>query len=200
MGSGRCPLHCGTHYRCTRRDFLWGSAGLLAGSVLLDSCSSIMTAEKVAENPIKAYGPASQYVPTIKAAFVRRKGDYGMRWPGAVYNGEAAKHKYTAQLTDAAKTLGVKLDLRAEPIYSPAEADAWLAEAKDAKADGLVVLVLDRQEHAWPKQPPRRLAPASRQLSFHPSAPPLPPIPRAWQTNPAASSTPRTTSARPYMA
>jgi len=150
MGPGRCPLHCGTHYRCTRRDFLRGSAGLLAGSVLLNSCSSIMTAAKVAENPIKAYGPASQYVPTIKAAFVRRKGDYGMRWPGAVYDGEAARCKYTAQLTDAAKTIGVKLNLRAEPIYSSAEADAWLAEAKNAKVDGLVVLVLDRQEHAWP--------------------------------------------------
>jgi hypothetical protein len=89
-------------------------------------------------------------VPTVKAAFVRRKGDYGIRWPGAVYDGQAARGKYTVQLTRAAEELGVKLDFRAEPIYSAAEADNWLAEAKSANVDGLMLLLLDRQEHAWP--------------------------------------------------
>ena len=82
-------------------------------------------------------GPASKYVPTIKAAFVRRKEDYGMWWPGAVYDGKAARRRYTAQLIKTAKTLGAKLDLRPEPIYSIEEADAWLAQAKAAKVDGL---------------------------------------------------------------
>jgi len=100
--------------------------------------------------PMRPCGPASKYVPTIKAAFVRRKEDYGMWWPGAVYDGEAARRKYTAQLTQTAKTLGVKLDLRPEPIYTPAEADDWLAEAKANKVDGLMVMLLDRQQHAWP--------------------------------------------------
>jgi hypothetical protein len=89
-------------------------------------------------------------VPTVKAAFVRRKEDYGMRWPGAVYDGEAAKQKYTAQMRQTARSLSIDLDLRPEPIYSPAEADAWLAEARAANVDGLLVMVHDRQEHAWP--------------------------------------------------
>ncbi len=95
-------------------------------------------------------GPASKYVPTVKAAFVRRKEDYGMWWPGAVYDGKAARRTYTAKLNETADTLGVKLDLRSEPIYSPAEADAWLTEAKAANVDGLMVMLLDRQQHTWP--------------------------------------------------
>ena len=53
-------------------------------------------------------------------------------------------------MKETAKALGVKLDLRPEPIYSGAEADAWVQEAKTAGVDGLVVMVHDRQQHSWP--------------------------------------------------
>jgi hypothetical protein len=89
-------------------------------------------------------------VPTIKAAFVRRKEEYGMWWPGAVYDGEAARKKYTDQMIKTAKAFGLRLDLRPEPIYGLEEAEAWLAEAKAANVDGLVVMVHDRQKHSWP--------------------------------------------------
>ena len=162
MISGRCPLHCDAAHTCTRRDFLRGSTVLLAGSSLLSGCASLgqqtrplpQVAGLISPRPraggLRPYGPASNYVPTVKAAFVRRKEDYGMRWPGAVYDGEAAKQKYTAQMRQTARSLSIDLDLRPEPIYSPAEADAWLAEARAANVDGLLVMVHDRQEHAWP--------------------------------------------------
>jgi hypothetical protein len=73
-----------------------------------------------------------------------------MWWPGAVYDGEATRKKYTAQMIQTAKALGVKIDLRPHPIYSLEEADAWLTEAKAANVDGLVVMVHDRQRHSWP--------------------------------------------------
>jgi hypothetical protein len=104
----------------------------------------------VAIERMRPCGPASKYVPTIKAAFVRRKEDYGMWWPGAVWDGEAARRKYSAQMLETAKKLGVKLDLRPVPIHSLEEAEAWLAQAKTAKADGLLVMVHDRQRHSWP--------------------------------------------------
>ena len=102
------------------------------------------------EQPIRANGPASKYAPAIRAAFVRRAGDYGLRWPGAVYDGEAARRQYTGELRAAEKELGLKIELRETPLHTAAEADAWLAEAKAGKPDGLVVLLLDRQDHAWP--------------------------------------------------
>jgi hypothetical protein len=150
MSSGRCPFQCDANHYFSRRQFLRSSAGLFAGSVLLPGCLSATKGPMVTKNPIRACGPAAQYVPTIKAVFVRRKEDYGMLWPGAVYDGQAARRKYTAQLVEAARTLNVKLDLRPEPIYSAAEADAWLAEARKSSVDGLILLLLDRQQHAWP--------------------------------------------------
>lgn len=149
MNFGRCPLYYDASYRFGRRDFLRGSTALLVGSSVLGGCTSLWPPGIVME-PMRPCGPASNYVPRIKASFVRRKEDYGMWWPGAVYDGKAARRKYTAQLMETARTLGVKLELRPEPIYSPAEADAWLAEGKAANVDGLVVMVHDRQRHSWP--------------------------------------------------
>ncbi len=150
MSSSRCPLKCNCNHNLSRRQFIRSSAGLVAGSVLLQGCNTFSPGPMVTQSPIRACGPASKYAPTIKAAFVRRKEDYGMWWPGAIYDGRAARQKYTAQLVETAGTLGVKFDLRSEPIYSTAEADAWLAEAKADEVDGLMVLLLDRQQHAWP--------------------------------------------------
>ncbi len=149
MNKRRCPLHCDSHHKLNRRDFLHGTAVLLAGSSVISGCASL-GGRKVAVEPIRPCGPASKYVPTIKAAFVRRKEDYGMLWPGAVYDGESTRRMYTKELKETARALGVKLDLRPEPIYSAAEADAWCAEAKAGKPDGLVLMVHDRQKHSWP--------------------------------------------------
>ncbi|MHC4071092.1 MAG: hypothetical protein ACYSWW_15195 [Planctomycetota bacterium] len=150
MNSGRCPLKCKSNHTLSRRQFIRSSASVVAGSVLLHGCNTLTTEPMVTQNPIRACGPASKYVPTIKAAFVRRKGEYGMRWPGAIYDGRAAREMYTDKMTDTAGKLGAKLDLRSEPIYSLAEAEGWIAQAQTANVDGLILVMLDRQEHSWP--------------------------------------------------
>jgi hypothetical protein len=130
-----------------RRHFLLALGGAaLSPTLLSDACAAKSTPDWT----IKPAGPAASYVPRIHAAFVRRQGEYGMLWPGAVYDGEAALKQYRADILSAEKQLGLRITLRAEPIYSPAEADAWLAQAKADKPDGLLVVVLDRQMHAWP--------------------------------------------------
>jgi hypothetical protein len=149
MKSENDALHCNASCELSRRKFLCGSAGALAGSCLLGGCSS-MRSGGLAMEPMRPCGPASKYTATIKAAFVRRKGEYGMRWPGAVYDGKAAQRKYTTEMQETAKQLGVNLQLRDLPIYSQAEADAWVAEAKSTNPDGLLLMMMDRQEHSWP--------------------------------------------------
>jgi hypothetical protein len=150
MSSSRCPLKCNFNYNLSRRQFIRGSAGLVAGSVLLQGRYSFSGEPMVTQNPIRACGPASKYVPTIKAAFVRRKEEYGMRWPGAVYDGKAALKMYSDKMTRTANKLGVEFDLRSVPLYSLAEAQSWIAEAETENVDGLVLVMLDRQEHSWP--------------------------------------------------
>lgn len=146
MAAGRCPVHCHAEGCMNRRAFLKGSTAILAG---VAGCSSLGR-RRAGATPIRPCGPAAKYTPTLWAAFVRRKGEYGMLWPGAVYDGEAALRTYTAKVTDTAAKLGARLKLRAEPIYSLAEGQTWLADARAAKVDGLVLVMLDRQEHAWP--------------------------------------------------
>lgn len=130
-----------------RRGFLLSTSGLLLGSHLLPRTS--LGAES-GFGAIAPHGPASKYTPTVKMAFVRRKGEYGMWWPGAVYDGEAALKKYRELAKQTGQELGIRLQIRDTPIYSPEEADAWIAQAKEEKPDGLVVALLDRQKHAWP--------------------------------------------------
>ena len=134
MGPGRCPHRCGGCHAFSRRDFLKRSTVLLAGSSVIGGCSTLQSGKSVGE-PIRPRGPASTCVPVIRAAFVRRNEPYGMRWPGAVYDGEAARQTYAAALAKTAAQVGAKLELRPEPIYSAAEGEAWIAEAEAAKAD-----------------------------------------------------------------
>jgi hypothetical protein len=62
----------------------------------------------------------------------------------------AAKTRYTTLLGETAERLGVKLDLRDQPIYSLNEAESWIQDARSNGSDGLILLLLDRQRHAWP--------------------------------------------------
>ena len=132
----------------SRRSFIKTTGGAVLGvSILADAVQAVGA---IAEQRIAPAGPASKYTPSIKATFVRRKEDYGMWWPGAIYDGEAALIKYTNEIQKSAKELGVKIDIRSAPIHSAGEADRWIAEAKSGKPDGLLVVLLDRQQHAWP--------------------------------------------------
>ena len=130
----------------TRRSFLVTVSGAAPAAARLAQ----QIASPQAERRIAPAGPASKYVPTIKAAFVRRRGEYGILWPGAIYDGEAALRKYRQQIETAGKQLGLRIEMRPAPVYSSQEAGEWVAEAATARPDGLLVVLLDRQEHAWP--------------------------------------------------
>ena len=148
MSLGRCPAQCGCcGSSISRRKFVaTASTSLLSASML----SGWLPGRLALAGKIEQKGLAASCVPTIKACFVRRRGEYGMWWPGQIYDGKAAREKYTEQIIETAKKLNVKLDLAPKPIYNGNEADAWVAEATAAKPDGLLVVLLDRQQHAWP--------------------------------------------------
>lgn len=99
---------------------------------------------------IRQNGPASKYTPYLKVAFVRREEEYGMWWPGQVYDGKTALVNYTKQILETGRELGIKLDLQSKPIYSIEEAEQWIKKAIIEKPDGLLIALLDRQQHAWP--------------------------------------------------
>ncbi|MBN2376499.1 MAG: hypothetical protein JXD22_08865 [Sedimentisphaerales bacterium] len=151
MRQSRCAAGCGNNgCGISRRSFLQGTAGGILGATFLGGCTALGMRGEIDGEKITQYGPASKCVPKVKATFVRRKEEYGMWWPGAVYDGEAARERYTKLLMERAGKLGVELDLRAKPIFSLAEAEAWVGQGRAEKVDGLMVMLLDRQQHAWP--------------------------------------------------
>ncbi len=133
-----------------RREFLRDSTITLMGASLGPWNHILAQGPKEMLPEIKPCGPASTYIPKVRAAFVRRQGDYGILWPGAIYDGEAARRMYTEKITAAAKAMNVRLELKDLPIYSLEEAKAWIQSAQADSVDGLLVMVLDRQQHAWP--------------------------------------------------
>jgi hypothetical protein len=141
---------CIAHNSCNRRDFINKSTVLTAGTLLMGNLGAYSSSIASVVPYARSFGAASGYKPRIKAAFVRRKEEYGMWWPGDIYDGEAARSKYTEELTKTAKSLDVELSIKPTPIYSLEDADEWLAEAKSSQSDGLMLLVLDRQQHSWP--------------------------------------------------
>jgi hypothetical protein len=147
MNQTRCAANC--NCGSGRREFIKKTALLGTGAVFINPVLN-----DILYSPglpiIKKAGPASKYTPFVKAAFVRRKEDYGMLWPGAVYDGETAKTSYTEGLKEAATKTGIRLEMREDPIYSLEEAELWTKEAVSSKTDGIFLVVLDRQQHAWP--------------------------------------------------
>ncbi len=143
----RCAAQCQHSHRVNRRQFVAASSASLVSASLL---GSFLQSNFASAAEIGQHGPASKYVPTVKAFFVRREGDYGMRWPGQIYDGEAARKKFIEQIGAEAKALGIMIDLQEKPIYSEEEGQQWVAQAAESKPDGLLAVMLDRQRPAWP--------------------------------------------------
>jgi hypothetical protein len=144
----RCLHSCGSPGR--RRFLRFSALAAVAGSFTPARLLAGLPFGAGPEGAIRALGPASTYTPTIEATFTRRREAYGMWWPGAVYDGGATEKMYREKLSEAAAKLGARLRLREAPVYSLEEARAWAGEARDTGADGLLVMVHDRQQHAWP--------------------------------------------------
>lgn len=131
----------------SRRRFISHTGYGLLGVVIFNDMIDLLGAET--EKGIAPVGPGSKYVPRIKAVVVRRAEEYGMRWPGQIYHGREAQKNYCRRAITEADELGVELDLSKDVIHSLEQADTWVAQAVKAKADGLFIILLDRQEHAW---------------------------------------------------
>jgi len=146
----RCPLHLSHHHRLSgeglsRRAFL---ERLTVGSALVGSG---VLQSQAAPTPglIQPNGPASRYKPKIAMCFLRRKGPYGLWWPGQIFDGERARQEYLHRAREAEKRLGIHLLVREEPLYTVPEFERWLEEMKQRSADGMLIVLLDRHGPVW---------------------------------------------------
>ena len=124
-----------------RRQFL-GVAGASALSLkmgILDFASSLFAAEA---------RPARK--PRVQVIFLRPEGDrYWMSWPGASYDAEARQDEYTKTLIQAARKLGVELEIRPLPLDDADAIAAFTEQTSQSPPDGLFVSVMHLK--SWPK-------------------------------------------------
>ena len=118
-----------------RRNFLaaMGASALAADMGLPDFASSLFAEERRAGRK-----------PVIHAVFVRPNVDrYWMGWPGGGYDVKARQADYTETLTQAAKKLGIQLELKPDPLHDTAAVDAYLERTKKDPPDGVVVTIME---------------------------------------------------------
>ena len=124
-----------------RRKFL-GVAGASALSLkmgILDFASSVFAGET---------SPARK--PRVQVAFVRPETDrYWMSWPGASYDVEARQAQYTKTLVEAARKLGVDLEVRPLPLDDAEAIAAFAEQTGKSPPDGLFLSVMHLG--SWPK-------------------------------------------------
>jgi len=107
---------------------------------LFDFASSLLAAEAK---------PLSK--PVVRVVFIRPKTSEpeirGERpvisWPGYQYDIKAGQALHTKILKDAAKQLGVKLEVRTEPMDDVATIDVYVEQLKKTPPDGLFVIAME---------------------------------------------------------
>ncbi len=132
----------------SRRGFINRSGHLMLGAMAVPWLMDQLMKDEFSK--IRQYGPAYAYRPSLSVAFVRREEQYGMRWPGQIYDGESALQMYARMIRGTAGELAMDMNMRDKPIYSLEEAESWIEEEKSGNTDGLLVVLLDRQMHSWP--------------------------------------------------
>ena len=125
----RCRISDGA-LRLRRRDFLAAAgAAAAAGRIgLFDFASSLF-----AEEP----KPAAR--PLVKVVYVRPQKEPIVSWPGGNCDVPAQQALFTKTLREAARQLGVRLDVRDEPLNKAEDVTAFLEQVQKAPPDGLIV-------------------------------------------------------------
>ena len=131
----RCSASC-RQPTLNRRGFLAGAAAAAAAEAgLLDFASSLFAAD-----------PRPAGKPVVNVVFIRSDVTPVVSWPGGNCDVAAQQALFVKTLEDAAKQLGVQLEIRAKPMSKKEEVGAYLAQIK--------------------KSPPRRLDRLAMELSY----------------------------------
>jgi hypothetical protein len=126
-----------------RRDFMsvMGLSALAVNSSFLSATSLASAGTSTPPAP-----------PRVRVVFLRPKQDqYWMGWPGAAYHPREREAEYIKIMNDAAKTLGIKLEVTIDPIHDRDGVKALLAECKKSPPDGIIVTVGSLHPDHWPE-------------------------------------------------
>jgi len=124
---GTCQTGCSLGM--SRRGFLAAAGAVAAAKMgVLDFASSLLAGEPK--------GPAA---PVIKVVYVRPEREEIVSWPGGNCDVPAQQALFTRTLQEAARPLGIQLDIRNEPLNKTEDVNALIDQVKKQPPDGLIV-------------------------------------------------------------
>ncbi len=122
---------------CCRREFLQtvGAAGAVA----------LLAGGSTAAAPAGQAAPRPKGVATIRGAFLyppseslRKEGYWS--WPGATFDAEGRQRQYQDRLAQIERKRAVRVAMDAKPLDTAADAARFIAEVKQSKPDGLLLI------------------------------------------------------------
>ena len=130
MSSGRICQSSGCPLKFRRRNLLLAAGAAAAASKLglFDFASTLFGEESK---------PPGR--PVVKVVYVRPDKEPIVSWPGGNCDVPAQQALFTKTLEDAAKPLGIQLEVRSEPLYKAEDVAAFLEQIKTSPPDGLIV-------------------------------------------------------------
>ncbi len=121
---------------CCRRDFL-GTMGVAAGAIAFTS---------LGQAPSRAgeEKPPERKTATVRGAFLYppSKALHGKwwSWPGNDFDAEGRQKKYTAEINDIEKKLGVRIAMDQSPLDTPARVARFVNDVNQTKPDALLLV------------------------------------------------------------
>ena len=129
----------------SRRCFLGAATAAAASPLVGGLCQA------AAESDVGEYVELESLRPRpevrILGAFVRLKPPYWLGWPGTSYDVEGHRKRFSAELAESAKRLGVQFELEPEAVESEEAVNA-LAERVEVEQPDAVLLTLQHL-HTW---------------------------------------------------
>lgn len=119
--------------KVNRRRFLAaaGAAAAATQAGLFDFASSLFAGE-----------PKPAGKPRVRVVYVRPETEPIVSWPGGNCDVPAQQALFTKTLQDAARQLGLQLEVRGEPLSKPEDTSALLEQIRQSPPDGLIVVAM----------------------------------------------------------
>lgn len=86
--------------------------------------------------------PKPKGKPTVIVAFIRPEKPYTISWPGGNCDVDAQQALFTKTLRQAAKKLGVNLQVQDNPVWSEEEMNSLVNQSEKSQPDGLILCAM----------------------------------------------------------
>jgi len=119
--------------------------GFLKGTGLAGVGFPLLAAARLKEPALQSGGAGGKRICRVKGAFIyppsaSLKAAGYWSWPGSSFDPEGRQKKYSAEISAMARRLGMRIEMKPQPLDKAASVDAFIREVKKSSPDGLLLI------------------------------------------------------------